>query len=463
MKFPISLPKDIQKIFPSGEICSKIENRSLLMDRYALPEAKEELRRAWYQTVQTAKCYFEKAQSWPYFLLQSRAKILFGRLRSRLLVNTSGTVMENAGLALDRYGIPYIPGSAVKGCARRMALLALQEWCHKRTKPNGDPCCEPFDSCEQMLTAIALVFGWVPQDWIPRRKAKSNEPQSDFWWAMARDPLDQSADSVRNQNWDDIGIPVIKNLLHILEIPKEKQKHPDAPWKDLPSFAGMVSFFPAYVCSPEVHLNPTYPNLGTLTLDIVNCHHKKYYAGEIDEAMDIEDPEPIPFLAVEENQLFVFGIGMVQSARPIFQRSRDLFAKSEPTEIALTWLRAGLETVGIGAKTNAGYGWFDCSENNKLQSQVKEIQKKQEEQKRLASLPPEERYKIDYLNLSDNDFAEKAKQIQQLSQAEKIGFVLALKDKKKRDTAKRWAKKKPQLLKPWQEFAKTLNPPIELP
>lgn len=27
--------------------------------------------------------------------------------------------MENAGLSLDRYGLPHIPGSAVKGCARR--------------------------------------------------------------------------------------------------------------------------------------------------------------------------------------------------------------------------------------------------------------------------------------------------------------------------------------------------------
>jgi hypothetical protein len=33
-----------------------------------------------------------------------------------------------------------------------------------------------------------------------------------------------------------------------------------------------------------------------------------------------------------------------------------------PTNLARTWLRTGLETFGLGAKTNAGYGWFDCSE-----------------------------------------------------------------------------------------------------
>jgi hypothetical protein len=28
---------------------------------------------------------------------------------------------------------------------------------------------------------------------------------------------------------------------------------------------------------------------------------------------------------------------------------------------AVTWLRNGLEQFGIGGKTSAGYGWFDCS------------------------------------------------------------------------------------------------------
>ena len=43
---------------------------------------------------------------------------------SRLMVDLAGGVMENANLNLDRYGLPRIPGSAIKGLARRMALQA---------------------------------------------------------------------------------------------------------------------------------------------------------------------------------------------------------------------------------------------------------------------------------------------------------------------------------------------------
>src|SRR5438034_1425306 len=99
------------------------------------------------------------------------------------MVNMAGGVMENAGLCLDRFGLPYIPGSAVKGCARRAALAALLEWCEAGGQPehkpigNDNPCaetCAKFDSPAQMLSAIARVFGWCEQDW---------KKDSDFAWA----------------------------------------------------------------------------------------------------------------------------------------------------------------------------------------------------------------------------------------------------------------------------------------
>lgn len=48
--------------------------------------------------------------------------------QSRLLVNLSGSITENAGLAMEYIcGIPVIPGSAVKGAARRYAAELLKE------------------------------------------------------------------------------------------------------------------------------------------------------------------------------------------------------------------------------------------------------------------------------------------------------------------------------------------------
>jgi CRISPR type III-B/RAMP module RAMP protein Cmr6 len=49
-------------------------------------------------------------------------------LESRMMVNLAGGVVENAGIALDRcFGLPLIPGSAVKGITRAQALWEIRE------------------------------------------------------------------------------------------------------------------------------------------------------------------------------------------------------------------------------------------------------------------------------------------------------------------------------------------------
>ncbi len=54
-------------------------------------------------------------------------RIRFGRLESRLAVNLSGGLIQNAGICLDRlFGVPYLPGSAVKGVCRHVALEDLR-------------------------------------------------------------------------------------------------------------------------------------------------------------------------------------------------------------------------------------------------------------------------------------------------------------------------------------------------
>jgi len=62
-------------------------------------------------------------------------------LGSRLIINHAGGVIENAGLAFDRnLGVPYLPGSSIKGIARVGAAIAGAE---------------PGE--------IASVFGWSDQ------------------------------------------------------------------------------------------------------------------------------------------------------------------------------------------------------------------------------------------------------------------------------------------------------------
>ena len=83
------------------------------------------------------------------------------RLRGRLVINQTGGALENSGLCLHRFlGIPYIPGSAVKGVARH---YAWEKW-------NEAPEEEKLVLAEK----IAKNFGFPTED--PKGDAGGEEP-----------------------------------------------------------------------------------------------------------------------------------------------------------------------------------------------------------------------------------------------------------------------------------------------
>ena len=81
-----------------------------------------------------------------------RVRTLTAGLQGRLLINMGGGVMENAGIALDRcFGLPLIPGSAVKGITRNAAL-----WEIRRTKEQSEK--------EKLLRIAMAAFGFTAND-----------------------------------------------------------------------------------------------------------------------------------------------------------------------------------------------------------------------------------------------------------------------------------------------------------
>ncbi len=78
-------------------------------------------------------------------LPKARPSVTFrARLQSRLIVNQARGVIENAGLCLDpHFGVPFIPGSALKGVARAAALIEVKEG-------------------QASLAEVLAVFGWAP-------------------------------------------------------------------------------------------------------------------------------------------------------------------------------------------------------------------------------------------------------------------------------------------------------------
>jgi CRISPR-associated protein Cmr6 len=344
------LPIDTRELLSKHQ--SLPDGRSLFFDRFAPPGAKDEERRDWFQIVIAKPALRGKVDAWAGAIERLTSSLVYAQLQSRLMVNMAGGVMENAGLCLDRFGMPYIPGSAVKGCARRMATKRLME-------------ADTAQAKTEMLVNMALVFGWGDTDWRPGRRTKrkdgqvvESEPRSDFWWAMADDEGDHSADSRRSELWSEVARMAAGELLDHLQI--RGRKHGSEPWLDLPNFAGCVGFLPAQaVDAIGADLPLRQPALGTLEMDIVTCHHRDYYEGKRPLANDDEDPNPVVFPSVAAGHVFAFALA------PLRNRSVDLLQQ------AREWLVDALSVFGLGAKTAAGYGWFETSET--VQTAVKSV------------------------------------------------------------------------------------------
>ena len=266
------------------------------------------------------------------------------------MLNMAGGVMENAGLCLDRFGVPYIPGSAIKGCARRMAIQNLLE---------AREATEPTDKLIALLADIALVFGWGEQDWRLKGDLKAHRNKADVQkrWEHERSDF---AYACGDALWPQVREEVRRRLCVELNC-RESPNH----------FAGAVSFMPAY---------PWQLPANDLELDVLTCHHPKYYRGDADMlvALDNEEPNPVVFLTVAAEIVFQFAVLPLRGDRDsLCQAGTKLHL------VALEWLRQGLEIFGLGAKTAAGYGWFDGSKAFNQRFLIEQQQKAEAETKRL--------------------------------------------------------------------------------
>jgi CRISPR-associated protein Cmr6 len=95
---------------------------------------------------------------------------------------------------------------------------------------------------------------------------------------------------------------------------------------------GEVIFHDAWwVPDPDVEHVPIH-------LDVMTVHHADYYGGKRDLPSDTDSPIPISFISTNGTFLVI------------------LEGEPEWTDAAFLLLEAGLRDLGIGAKTNAGYG-----------------------------------------------------------------------------------------------------------
>jgi CRISPR-associated protein Cmr6 len=106
--------------------------------------------------------------------------------------------------------------------------------------------------------------------------------------------------------------------------------------RDTQAAAGAVVFYDAWYVPSSAGGAPFHR-------DVITVHHPAYYGDGKTPPTDFDDPTPVPFLVIKPGAQFLCVLDAPD------HRWADFAQKM------LLW---GLENLGVGAKTNAGYGYL---------------------------------------------------------------------------------------------------------
>ncbi len=289
--------------------------------------------------------------------------------------------LENGFAFLDPYGLPYLPGSSIKGVLRRAAEeLALFE----------------ADSKGWTLLDVFWLFGF--------------DGDSAFFQSR-NDP----ADPMRGERkaWQDAYLSALgrlspEEMTAFLETAiADKKTRDEVSAECVMAFRVMADSSAGKALRSALHLRgaiqcwDVIPMLHkhSLRVDVLNPHYKQYYENAVAPG-DWMNPVPIFFLTIPPKSKFMFAVRFVPpSGTPTGYASRWKKLMETAFELAFEWL-------GFGAKTAVGYGRFDRDHNAETAREeerqkraeaariadvaAKEAEKARLEALRLASLSPAE-------------------------------------------------------------------------
>jgi CRISPR-associated protein Cmr6 len=251
------------------------------------------------------------------------------KTESRLMVGLGAESVLETAITLHRiYGFPVIPGSALKGLARTWALLELAA----------------------TLGVPALGYEQFQAYKGPKVENKRQTPLNRLE-ALLEVNLDTEDQSQRKALRNDLNAlqreqPVREVSGNILGMELEDFRNDHTVQEFRAVFgclgqAGSAIFFDAIpVRVPQ------------LVADVMNVHYPDYYRDENGKTppSDDQNPNPVSFLAVAAGAAFRFAVGARRQSN-----LDDLTCARR----ARTWLEQALCEVGAGAKTSAGYGYWE--------------------------------------------------------------------------------------------------------
>jgi len=269
----------------------------------------------------------------------------------RLLVGWGSNPTLEAGMTLHHlYGFPYIPGSAVKGLLHHVAEMEVMEILPAAISPLDQ---EKLLQALRQLQLIKILFGLIHLEQGLNKKTKKKE----FGPECPRPRLENLHKQLQDSKLDETPEwnPIVETIDKLLN----------------ENTGGMLCFYDAVPEVPESEDIAGSQEKWLLQTDIVNCHYNDYYGSEGSEETppsDDQNPNPVTFLAVKPGTEFTFPFRLADwPATPgrdpeEKERWQALQPFTQPDDVipqVKTWLQKALGEYGLGAKTAAGYGYFD--------------------------------------------------------------------------------------------------------
>lgn len=288
--------------------------------------------------------------------------------------------LENGFSFLNPYGLPYLPGSGVKGVLRRAAEeLALGFY---------------GDTGGWDIVSLWWLFGFEPNSIYltgpSDRMPPAQREEAQRWQDAYRDP--ETRDAVPRDR--------LEALIEATLNGKQRRRYREQPFlllaelmdsqklRDELRNRGALMFWDVM---PE-------PASGKLAVDIMTPHYGDYYQGNA-TPHDSGQPNPILFLTIPPGSHFEFFVQCDPAVLPASLKNSWPILLEAAFQHAFDWL-------GFGAKTAVGYGQFPRNALEKARAEREAAARRRREAEADARMEAERQKKLASMSSLDRAIEE---------------------------------------------------------